>query len=120
MAAAARPLTLDVAEQQILIDFYDDEDGYFWHQRLLLLKLDGPGKWIAASPDHEVESVDISTHRVIPLRRLAQFPARVRGQIYAFDPISDEGLRTLNMEARALALVLAPGGTAGAVSGGSC
>ena len=37
MAAAARPLTLDVAEQHILIDFYDDEDGYFWHQRLLLL-----------------------------------------------------------------------------------
>ena len=118
MAAAARPLTLDVAEQQILIDFYDDEDGYFWHQRLLFLKLDGPGKWIAASPDHEVESVDISTHGVIPLRRHAQFPARVRGQIYVFDPITDDELRTLNVEA--LALVLAPSGVAGAASGDSC
>ena len=120
MAAVARPLTLDVVEQQILIDFYDDEDGYFWHHRLLLLKLDGPGKWIAASPDHEVESVDISTHRVIPLRRHAQFPDRVRGQIYAFDPIGDEELRTLNVEVRALAQVLAPGGAAGAASGDSC
>lgn len=120
MAAAPRPRTLDVAEQQILIDFYDDEDGYFWRQRLLLLKLDGPGKWIAASPDHEVESVDISTHRVIPLRRHAQFPDRIRGQVYAFDPITDDELRTLNMEARALALVLAPGGVAGATSGDSC
>ena len=72
------------------------------------------------TPDFDLEVVDLNTQGYRLLARHANFPRGLANQIYAFDPISDEELRTLNMEARALALVLAPGGAGSAPAGDSC
>eukprot|EP00971_Amphidinium_carterae_P137912 2733315-Amphidinium_carterae.1 len=70
---------------QVLIDFFHDQN-YQWHHRLLLARLEN-ARWVAATPDEEIEIVNLSDHRVIPLGRSAQFPARVAGNAYCFDPL---------------------------------
>eukprot|EP00974_Lingulodinium_polyedra_P060195 5802488-Lingulodinium_polyedra.AAC.1 len=66
--------TLDIEEQQVAIDFFNDAQ-YQWHARVLLRRLD-PGRWLAATPDYEVETLVVGDHRVQVLPRNAPFPAR--------------------------------------------
>eukprot|EP00972_Heterocapsa_arctica_P019171 2829334-Heterocapsa_arctica.AAC.1 len=73
--AAAREQSLDVFEQQVLNDFFADPN-FQWHARLLLVRLDGNASWIVATPDHDVEALNLATHRVIPMARDAPVPAR--------------------------------------------
>eukprot|EP00972_Heterocapsa_arctica_P044886 6624629-Heterocapsa_arctica.AAC.1 len=61
MAAAER--SLDIVEQQVVIDFFADPD-YRWHARILLVKLDGAAQWVVATPDLGIEAVNLATHRV--------------------------------------------------------
>eukprot|EP00959_Pyramimonas_sp_CCMP1952_P266274 5566918-Pyramimonas_sp.AAC.1 len=49
--AAAGVRSLDVAERQCLIDFFEDENGFHWHHRLLLKPTPVPGRWIICAPD---------------------------------------------------------------------
>ena len=110
---ANRPLTLDVPERQVLIDFFDDPNGLLWHHRLLLQEAATPGVWVASSPDWEVERLDLNNHRTVALPRAGEFPRQRRGQIYHFDPRGDEvELRRVRDEARDLLRVLGgpPGG----------
>eukprot|EP00972_Heterocapsa_arctica_P006299 923761-Heterocapsa_arctica.AAC.1 len=58
--------------EQILVAFFGDANGVFWHMRLLLIH-GGGGKWIAATPDHELEVIDITEYRVIPLESHERF-----------------------------------------------
>ena len=102
----ARVLTLDVLEAQVLIDFFDDEDGLLWHHRLLLLPTPTAGVWIGATPDLGVQRIDLNDHRVKALQRNAEFPRDVYAESYIFDPITVEELATLKAEARSLAEVL--------------
>ena len=110
--------TLDVPEVQVLVDFFGDADGLFWHHRLLLQQ--GPdSRWIWATPDLDVQHGLLSRHRVVPLRRNMEFPADKVAETYAFDPdISDGDLARLRADALALAKVLGfpvtatPGGVA--------
>ena len=101
MAAALR--TLDVNLTQVLIDFFEDE--FNWHHRLLVVALGG-ASWICVTPDLQVETVDLSAHRVLPLRRYSAFPPRAHDTMYIFDPISDQDLVELQRECLALARVL--------------
>ena len=80
------PRTLDVPEKQVLIVFLEDEGQYFWHHRLLLIPTTESVKWVLATPDYEVQTSDLSEHRIVPLQRNAEFPENQRGFIYAFDP----------------------------------
>ena len=62
--------------------------------------------------------LDLSGHLVVTLRRASAFPARVRGQVYAFGDQSDEGIEAPRVEARMLAVVmgvLAPSAAPGAI-----
>ena len=93
MAAALNARTLDILERQALIDFWGDEDGFFWHHRILLLPGASPGRWIVATPDLEVQFTDISEHRVVPLARAEEFPADYRGYIYSSMPPSSPVVR---------------------------
>ena len=111
MAAA---LTLDVPERQILVDFFDDPNGFRWHMRLLVLATPNPGQWIAATPDLSIQFLDVTAHRVIPLTRAAEFPRRVRGEVYAFDPLGAEGLLQVRREAKELLAVYGLTGAADA------
>lgn len=96
---------LDIAERQVLIDYFDDPN-FHWHGRILLVALPSSGKWIAASPDLEIEVLDLSSHRILPLVRSGPIPARVHGNVYFFDPLTAEQLQGLRAEAAALAQVL--------------
>eukprot|EP00974_Lingulodinium_polyedra_P000836 78836-Lingulodinium_polyedra.AAC.1 len=60
--AAEPPKSLDVGPGQVLIDFFDDFEGYFWHHRLLLIGGQA-GRWITSSPDFELAVTDLSAHR---------------------------------------------------------
>ena len=97
--------SLDIPERQIAIDHWDDEPGFYWHHRVLLIGA-GSGKWIWATPDLEVQFHDLSTHQVVPIPRNSMFPERVTGHLYAFDALTREELDTLRREARALAEVV--------------
>ena len=70
MAAVER--TLDVAEPQVLVH-YPNDPHLTEHHRLLLIKVSA-GRWIAASPDHELDLLDLNTHRHVVLRRNSDFP----------------------------------------------
>ena len=116
MAAALR--TLDVSLSQVLIDFFDDPN-FSWHHRLLVVEL-GTAKWASVTPDLQVETVDLTAHRVLPLRRNAPFPARALNDMYIFDPVDDATLAELQRECLALARVLGVTGAtvaAGVVAG---
>ena len=63
-----------------------------------------PGKWLVATPDLEVQFVDLAEHRVIPLARADEFPADYRGYIYSFDADTFTGgrMEALRRQARSL------------------
>lgn len=97
-------ISLDVAEKQDAIDYFDDPV-FQWHVRLLMINF-GRGRWIWATPDMEVQYGDLAQHRVVPVARAAPYPARLLGNLYAFDPVSAEALEALRREAASLADVL--------------
>ena len=105
-------MALAISESQVLIDFFGDEGGMNWHGRILLERLNGEGRWIAASPDLEIGVLELGNHRVIPLMRSTPFPRRVAAhEVYFFDPtdITEDALRDLHGEARSLCSLM--GGT---------
>ena len=102
----ARLRTMDTELKQVLIDFFDDEEGFFWHHRLLLVKGD-PGIWIAATRTLGIQRLDLNAHRVLPLTRVSAFPPEVQGQLFNFDPATTAGeLTELKAKSQALASVL--------------
>ena len=97
----------DVPERVVAIDFFEDEDGLFWHARILLAATPTAGVWIAGTPDYDVESLELKNHRVVPCTRGAAYPVRVRNELYAFEsPIPDWNLREMREMARDLLGVL--------------
>lgn len=101
----AADLTLDVPDPQILVHFPADRDGFHHHHRLLLVKL-SPGRWVASSPDLELEVLDLTGRQYRPLLRRSTFPADIQDAIYAFDPINRVDLERLRKEAKAMSVIL--------------
>ena len=108
---AAEPKTLDILEKQVLIDFWEDENDFFWHHRILLSAGSSPGKWLVATPDLEVQFVDLAEHRVVPLARAEEFPQDYRGYIYSFDADTFTGgrMEALRRQARSLLEIMGGG-----------
>ena len=108
---AAEPKSLDIAEKQVLIDYWDDPAEFYWHHRILLLPTQEPGRWVTATPDYAVETQDLSEHRIIPVQRNAEFPVDYRGYIYCFDVDDTTGprLEVMRRQARALAEIMSGG-----------
>lgn len=102
MALAVK--TLDLVEPQVLVH-YPNDPNFTEHPRVLLVKVSA-GRWIAASPDHELALVDLNTTRHIVLRRNADFPAHIAQDCYVFDPITKRELEELRQEAKVMAMVL--------------
>ena len=101
----AHDLTLDVAEPQLLLHFPHDQNGLTYHHRLLVVKL-GPGRWVASSPDHELEVLDLTGRQYRVLTRRSAFPADIQDRIYAFDPIGRAELERLKRDAKAMSIIL--------------
>jgi hypothetical protein len=100
-------LTLDVVERQCLIDYFEDEDDLYWHHRLLLEPTPVPGVWVVATPDFDVERLDLNAHRVIALSRNSAFPAAHVPYLYPFDtPLAAATLSRLRQRGRDLLVIL--------------
>ena len=67
----------------VLVDYFADAN-FSWHMRVLLVH-GGGAQWIAATPDHDLELLDLTQFRVIPLRSGERFPQRTLDNVYAFD-----------------------------------
>ena len=100
--------TLDIPEVQILLHFPQDADGFFFHHRILLHRIE-QGIWLCLSPDLEVCRHDLNAcpHRVLDRRSL--FPADISDQIYAHDPISRAVLNAYKRQAKVQASILGQG-----------
>ena len=109
MAAARQvPMGLDLHEQQVAVDFEDD-DAFLWHHRVLFERVGDQGRWVACSPDGELEVLDLADHRVIPIPRGGPVPQRVQ-DLYTFaGPVPEDDLLALRRDAKALASMLGAG-----------
>lgn len=101
---AAPDRTLDIAEPQVLVH-YPNDPHLTEHHRVLLTKVSA-GRWIAASPDHELALLDLNTERHVVLRRNADFPAHLINDAYIFDPLSRVDLERWRQESKIVAMVL--------------
>jgi hypothetical protein len=96
-------MSLDVPEKQILIYFAADHIP--WHHRVLLQQIEA-ARWVVATPDLEVEVVDLAAQAVRALGRNGAFPAGI-GNIYGFDnPIAADDLASIRLEGQRLAAVM--------------
>lgn len=98
-------LDLDVAEPQILLHFDHDPNNLREHHRLLLCKL-AAGRWVALTPDHEMEVLDLTTRRHLVLGRRTRFPAHLANEVYAFDPLTRNELEAFKRQAKTMSIVL--------------
>jgi hypothetical protein len=106
--------SLDVPCRQVLIDFFDDEDEMFWHQRLLLVGSgSNDGRFVACTPDLELQVLSLTSHRVVPLLNDAAIPADYVPYAYLFDPLGPGDWDMISRQATSLAEVM---GFASAVS----
>ena len=96
-------LTLNLPERQVLVEFPRDPN-MMWHHRLLLIRVRG-SLWIVATPTREVEQVDLSQYRVLPVERHAHFPLDGR-PYFCFGQLSDLEVDQLRSRAGSLADVL--------------
>ena len=98
--------TLDVEFSQVLVDFPEDQNGFVWHHRLLLVSLGG-SRWICSTPTQSIQVLDLGDHRVIVLPRAGPFPAARAAETFAFDPadITPAVLADLMREARELSVL---------------
>ena len=101
---AQRAGTLDTSFAQCLVAFWNDPTFHF-HHRVLLVR--GPAQaWIWLTPDGDVQQADLANEHVTALRRNAPFPPNLAGNIYCFDPVSDNDMDNYLAEARVLAGIL--------------
>ena len=118
---AAELKSLNIPEKQVLIDYWDDPNEFYWHHRILLLPTEEPGRWVTCTPDYAVETQDLSEHRIVPLQRNSEFPADYRGYIYSFDAgdCGEARLEIFRRQARALAEIMNSGKAAPPVPEGA-
>ncbi|CAK0836811.1 unnamed protein product, partial [Prorocentrum cordatum] len=89
---------------QVLIDYFDDPNAFFWHHRLLL-QTDGKGLWTVVTPTGSVQALDLSLHRALPLDRNELIPAPYCDECFIFDPISAAELAEFVRRGKMLAAV---------------
>ena len=77
----------------VLVAFWEDPNVQ-WHMRCLLVH-GGESKWVAATPDHDLELLDLAARPLIPVRSGEALPARVHGNVYVFDDFEDGEEETL-------------------------
>ena len=100
--------SLDLAEQQVLVNYPADADGFFWHHRVMLCRV-RDALWLALTPDLEIVQVDLATIDHVPLPRAGPMPFWAAGQGYIFDPLDAVALREFRREARQRAVLLGYG-----------
>ena len=102
MAAGDAPRTLDIKEPQILRHYPADANAFYWHHRVLLVKV-SPGIWIGLTPDGDLERINLHDVDHLPLERRSDFPGPQSPYIYAFDEISRQELERHKRRAHGMA-----------------
>ncbi|CAK0851640.1 unnamed protein product, partial [Prorocentrum cordatum] len=102
-SAAGVPRALDVPNPQVLIDFFDDPNAFFWHHRLL--QTDGKGMWTAVTPTGSVQVLNLGLHSALPVDRNEIIPPPYRDECFIFDPFTAAELAELVRRGRMLAAV---------------
>ena len=99
---------LDIGVRQVLVDYFDDANFGFHHRLLMIPSGKEDGKWVALTPDHEAQVLDLNQfERVTPLTRCGAFPQRcVQYGVYGFDPFEDGEFDDCLRECRELAYVM--------------
>ena len=98
------PRVIETRHRLCLVAFHEDPE-ITWHMRALLVK--GPdSKWIAASPDHELEILDVASRPVLPVTSGAELPLGVRDDVYAFDPFENDEEDELDEAAQQYAILV--------------
>jgi hypothetical protein len=109
--AAARIVTLDIPEVQIIVEYPLDAGGFYWHHRVLLKRVT-QGIWMCLTPDLEVVRHDLGAIRHVVLERAADFPAPQRAFVYCFDLVSRATLESKKRLAATQATLLGDGDAA--------
>lgn len=98
-------LTQDIPEIQLLVECPNDQNGFYWHHRILLKKISN-GVWLTLTPDLEISRRDLNIQNHIVLDRNSPFPAAQGPYVYAFDPVSKSVIEAKKRTAVAQAVVL--------------
>lgn len=101
-------VSLDIPDPQILLHYPNDPNGITEHHRILLCKL-GPGRWVASSPDFDLEVLDLNLRRHTVIGRRTRFPDDLNDISYVFDPITRNELEELRRKAKTMAVILGDG-----------
>ncbi|CAE7214061.1 unnamed protein product [Symbiodinium sp. CCMP2456] len=101
-------LTLDINEVQVLVHFPGDANGFFWHHRILLYRIEG-GEWLTLTPDHDIVRHNLTNQRHRVLDRAAPFPGDIAVEIYAHDPLGRAALANFKRQAQIQAAILGEG-----------
>ena len=100
--------TLDIPETQVVVNYPADADGFLWHHRILLCRVEG-AIWLTLTPDLEIQQHDLSGIRHKVLDRRSAFPPEIAAEIYAHDPISRASLNHYKRQAQTMAVILGQG-----------
>lgn len=98
----AQDRTQDIPNRQVMIEDSDSDADPTWTHHILLVDL-GSGTWIAADPDHDVESADLRKSIVVAPKRTAPFPERVKDSMLIFSDLKEGELSKLEADAYDLA-----------------
>ncbi len=103
-------LTLDINEVQVLVNFPADADGFYWHHRVILCRIEG-SRWLAfdMTPDLDIVQHDLGTLLHSVLDRRAPFPGDILDEVYAHDPIGKAALSGYKRQAQTMAVILGEG-----------
>ena len=104
-AVAGLNRSLNIGEPQVLLHFPNDANGFVWHHRILLHKVGG-GVWVVLTPDLELETADLSTHRHKILGRHAPIPQDVAPDSYIFDELPKPELERQKRLAKTMGAIL--------------
>ena len=73
----ARLRTAETELKLVLIEYFEDQDGFFWHHRTEVVKRE-PGTWMAGTPTLGIQGLDLKEHRALPLTWVSSFLREVQ------------------------------------------
>ena len=96
---------LGIRFRQVLVAYRNDPE-VTWHHRLLLARAVG-SRWVACTPDLELQLLDVAEEEVCPLQAGRPIPEAQADGCYVFGPLPARELSELVVRAREMASLFA-------------
>lgn len=97
--------SLNIAEPQILLNYPNDQGGFYHHHRVLLHKI-GNGQWVVLTPDLDLEVVNLANQRHRVWGRHLPLPDDIANESYIFDELSKAELERQKRLAKTMGAIL--------------